>query len=496
MAEARGNLSIMGWGATLLSYSIASMAYAGLFTTEPWDTGGFGTLSFLIFIIGIFFFLIGLVMQIFGGEETGTAATRRTATEGEEGETPPTEEGPEGGGGEGPEGEEPPTNWQKVGNIVRRGWGGAGGFFRAIGEGITKWRRKRRGEEPERPEGEEPSPEPTNWQKVGNVVRHGWGGTGDFFRAIGGGVRKWRRKRRGEEPEGPGLASEAVEAPEGPGLASEAVEAPKTGARVLGAPPKARPGVPLVSIQQLQKWDSIISQNLFTGKDYPDNQPILHHHTGRIDEKITKLKNIRDVLREIEQRQGQFQHVDWSELFTKDPRKNYLQFFNRIVTDFERVKKSTNLGELQKIRDQWKERDNETFNNGTFNDLAIAIRRKLRNERNANMAGKAPKVSPPPMKETAMKKAAPEQIGGGRTAEGVPRKKAGREAEKERAVTTFGYPKVRYQSGSPVHLDIDDFNHALDRLNAARAYISSSGVYVLEKIPKNYQSRLYPRVLW
>jgi len=185
------------------------------------------------------------------------------------------------------------------------------------------------------------------------------------------------------------------------------------------------------------------------------------------------LRSIRDVLREIKQRQGQFQHVDWSKLFTKDPRTNYLQFFNRIVTDFELVKKSTDLGELQKIRDQWRDRDNETFNNGTFNDRAIAIRRKIRDERTGReTTGKAPKVSPPPMKKTAMEKAAQQT--------GAP---------------TFGYPDIRFPDHATSGFD-EDLDKALDALERARFserredLMLSGGGKVLQIMPDDYELTL------
>ena len=304
MAEAGGNLSIMGWGVTLLTYAIASMAYAGLFTTEPWDTGGFGILSFLVFMIGIAFFIIGLSMQIFGGEE---APGRMPALD-------------------------------RFRNIFRR-------------RGAPPAPRM-----PTAPTLTPGAPTPAAAQTLAPETP----------------------PPEGEEP---------------PPAAAQTLAAPRAG--LPGPTPKARLGVPLVSLQQLRDWDSIITQNLFTGKDYPDKQPILHHHARRIDEKINMLRSIREVLREIEQRQDQFQHVDWSELFTKDPRKNYLQFFNRIVTDFERVKKSTDLGELQKIRHQWRGHYNDTFNG-----RAMAIRKRIRDERTGRATTEeALKRLPPPKKE-------------------------------------------------------------------------------------------------
>jgi len=146
MAEARGNLSIMGWGATLLSYAMASMAYAGLFTTEPVvGTGGFGTLSSFVFFIGIAFFIIGLVMHIFGGKETETAAGTAPGTPpagtapGTPG-TPPagtapgTPGGPPAPGGPGaPPPPGGPRRWRRVGNFLGRHFHNTvGQFFKGL----------------------------------------------------------------------------------------------------------------------------------------------------------------------------------------------------------------------------------------------------------------------------------------------------------------------------------------------------------------------------
>jgi len=391
MAEARDNLSIMGWGATLLSYALASMAYAGLFTTEPWgDTGGFGTLSSLIFIIGIAFFIIGLIMQIFGGEE---APGRMPALD-------------------------------RFRNIFRRRGappapGGPGAPPAAAAQTLAP-------ETPPPPEGPEPPPAAAAQT----------------------------------------LAAGAPTPPKAP--------TPKTGAPTPGAPRKTLPG-PRVSEKQLLKWIRRLDENSLPPTKYSPTAPIFEKKF-EIDTKTPILKNIHQVFEEVisAYQQRLFQHPDiigprsrFSQNLT-----DYYNFFREIFQRVDRLRVSRDLGEQERIRHEL-----NRFTNEAFRDYNRWLWRELRKEHRERtgreMKEEAPKEKkkkeilkglPPPMEKTAMKKAAPEQTG----------------------APTFGYPDVRYPSGSPVHLDIDDFNYALKRLNAARF----RGGNVLEKIPKNYQRKL------